>query len=112
MTKLQGWCVGTVFRRAERIEGNQAKSGFEMVVKLRERTLEDGRAYHQRIIVRSYQRNAEEIVDSLQPGVRVVVQGEVDAKVTEFDGGVFANPRLIGRVEIIDSDDNQEPAYA
>ena len=111
MTKLQGWCVGTIFRRAQRIEGNFAKSGFETIVRLKERALDDGRAYHQRIIVRSYQRDAEDIVDKLEPGVRVIVQGEVDAKVSESDGSVFANPRIIGRVEIIDADEQPEPAY-
>lgn len=111
MTKLQGWCVGTIFRRAQRIEGSFNKGGFETVVRLKERALEDGRAYHQRIIVRSYQRDAEDIVDRLEPGVRVIVQGEVDAKVSESDGSVFANPRIIGRVEIIDEDDQPEAAY-
>lgn len=105
MNKMQGWCVGTVYAGPHRVETQGGKSGVEIIVRLKERATEDGRAYHQRIVVRSYQRDFEDLLQNLTKGSQVICHGEVDAKIHEAEaGGVFANPRIIGRIDLFESD--------
>ena len=105
MNKMQGWCVGTVYAGPHRVETQGGKSGVEIIVRLKERATEDGRGYHQRVIVRTYQRDSASLMEDLKTGTPVICSGEVDCKIHEAEaGGVFANPRIIGRIDLFESD--------
>ena len=103
MTKLQGWGVGVVYKAAEIITGSGGKTGIELIVRFEDRTLDDGRKFHQRVLVRSFVRGVESIARQLRVGTVVVVSGEVDAKAEDVNGVTFANPRIIGRVELFET---------
>jgi hypothetical protein len=45
-------------------------------------------------------------MQTLRKGSQVICHGEVDAKIHEAEaGGVFANPRIIGRIDPFEADD-------
>ena len=44
-------------------------------------------------------------MEDLKTGTPVICSGEVDCKIHEAEaGGVFANPRIIGRIDLFESD--------
>lgn len=102
MNKLQGYGVGKVKQASiETPEGGKQFLG--VFVEFSPRTLGNGKTYTQRVAVRSYQKDMGELVHKLRPGTMITFVGEVDAYTSERDGKTYANPRLVGRIELLET---------
>lgn len=102
MNKLQGYGIARV--RSAKIETPEGggKTYLGVFVEFAPRHMDNDKVFTQRLAIRSYQRDMGELVQRLKPGVMVSFVGEVDAYVTEKDGKHYANPRLVGRLEVLD----------
>jgi hypothetical protein len=102
MNKLQGYGIARVRSASIETPKEGGKTFLGVFVEFSPRQLDNGKVYTQRLAIRSYQRDMSELVQRLKPGVMVSFVGEVDAYATEKDGKTYANPRLVGRLEVLD----------
>lgn len=104
MNKLHGYGVARV-EKAARVDYSTNGTPFlAVLVRFRERPIDGGKKFTQRIEIKSFQRGYEELLPLLTPGVLISFDGEVDAEVTEVKGRHYANPRLTGRIEIVEEE--------
>jgi hypothetical protein len=108
MNKLQGYGVAKVRSASIQTPENGGKTFLGVFVDFAPRTMDNGKVYTQRLSIRSYQRDMQELVKRLNSGVMITFVGEVDAFSTEKDGKHYANPRLVGRIEVLELG-QQEP---
>lgn len=104
MRAPRGWAEGRVIRDGRIQRGESGVTLVEATIEMEDATLFDRGQYHDRVNICTMLEDQLALVTLLKPGVRVRVEGDIDATIHQdrFGRRIYTRTRITGSITLLE----------